>query len=63
MYELSLWIEGCKEDSWTFNTLEDAIPMFESWVKDCAIGLRMGRSSSVATVKIQKIEDIVSVDI
>lgn len=63
MYELSLWIEGCKEDSYPFNTLEEAIRMFEKWVVDCATELRGDTSSPIATIKIQKMEDVISVDI
>lgn len=63
MYELSFWIEDFKEDIRHFKTLEEAMREFENWVEGHAEDLREHANSPVATIKIQKMEDVISVDI
>lgn len=71
MYELSFWIEGYKEDACRFETLEEAMSVFEKWVGDYALDLRSkmqgaprsAKPTPVATIKIQKMEDVISVNI
>jgi len=64
MYEVSLWIDGFKEDMCNFETLEEAVREFGSWVGDYAKDVRSEPGSMrLVTVKIQKMQDIVSIDI
>ena len=71
MYELSFWIEGFKEDACDFETLEEAMREFGKWVEGRAEDLRSdierapetAREIPVATIKIQKMEDVISVSI
>lgn len=62
MYEVSFWIDGFQEDACRFETLEEAMRAFEKWVGDYAKDLRSQVDYlSVATFKIQKMEDVISV--
>lgn len=71
MYELSFWIEDYKEDSSRFETLEEAMREFGNWIEEFAKELRKDVGSAprtpkptpIATIKIQKMEDVISVDI
>lgn len=68
MYEVSL-CDGFREETYSFKTLEEAMRAFERSVESRAEELRndidrapeTAKEIPVATIKIQKIEDVVSV--
>lgn len=59
MYEVSLCVDGFKENTSNFETLEEAVREFGSWVDD----FKEEGSVRGVTVKIQKMQDILAVDI
>lgn len=64
MYELSFWVDGFKEDVISFETLEEAVREFGSWIDGYAREVRKrGDYMQGATIKIQKMEDVVSVNL